>query len=59
VPPDDLEALVGAIQLMAEDSALRRRLVLRGLQLAADLSLEAQATRVVEFIRSETSRFRQ
>jgi glycosyltransferase involved in cell wall biosynthesis len=58
VPPDDLDALVGAIQQMTEDSALRRRVVSRGLQLAADLTLEAQAARVIEFIGRETNRFR-
>jgi glycosyltransferase involved in cell wall biosynthesis len=51
VPPSDLEALVGAIQRLADDEALRERLVLRGLELGRALTLEAEAERVAQFIR--------
>lgn len=53
VPPSDLEALVGAIQQLAEDEGLRERLVKRGLELGRSLTLEAQAERVARFIRDE------
>jgi glycosyltransferase involved in cell wall biosynthesis len=53
VPPSDLEALVGAIQQLAEDEELRERLVARGLELGRSLTLEAQAERVARFIRDE------
>lgn len=53
VPPSDLEALVGAIQHLAEDEELRERLVARGLELGRSLTLEAQAERVARFIRDE------
>jgi len=52
VPPDELEALVDAIRRITDDPALRDRLVTRGRELARDLTLEAQAERVVRFIRS-------
>jgi glycosyltransferase involved in cell wall biosynthesis len=51
VPPSDLEALVGAIQRLADDEALRERLVVHGLELGRSLTLEAQAERVARFIR--------
>jgi glycosyltransferase involved in cell wall biosynthesis len=50
VPPDDLDALVAAVRRLAGDAALRGRLVERGLELAADLTLEAQAAAVARFI---------
>jgi glycosyltransferase involved in cell wall biosynthesis len=50
VPPDDLEALVSATRELLDDPELRHRLVSRGLELAADLTLEAQAEQVVRFI---------
>jgi len=53
VPPADLDALVAAIRLMAEDPALRERLVVRGLELARDLTLEHQSERVAGFIANE------
>jgi glycosyltransferase involved in cell wall biosynthesis len=50
VPPDDLQALVMAIERMIEDAELREQLVRRGLELARELTLEAQAARVARFI---------
>ena len=50
VPPDDLEALVGALRRIAADQALRERLVERGLQLARTLTLEVQVERVARFM---------
>jgi glycosyltransferase involved in cell wall biosynthesis len=50
VPPAELEALVGAILRVTEDVALRNRLVARGSELARELTMEAQAARVVRFI---------
>jgi glycosyltransferase involved in cell wall biosynthesis len=49
VPPDDLETLVAAVREVSGDADLRARLVERGLALAADLTLEAQAAAVVRF----------
>jgi len=51
VPPGDLQALVLAINRITEDPELREQLVTRGLELARDLTLEAQARRVAGFIR--------
>jgi glycosyltransferase involved in cell wall biosynthesis len=56
VPPSDLEALVDAIQVLARDEALRRRLIMRGLELGRSLTLEAQAERVAGFINDGLSR---
>jgi glycosyltransferase involved in cell wall biosynthesis len=50
VPPADREALVRAIRRIADDANLRERLVARGLELARDRTLEAQAGRVAEFL---------
>lgn len=50
VPPGDLRALVDAIRLLASDRALRDRLVLRGIDLAAGLTLERQAERIASFL---------
>ena len=50
MPPDDLEALVAATRQILDDAELRRRLVMRGLELARELTLEAQAEQVVRFI---------
>jgi glycosyltransferase involved in cell wall biosynthesis len=50
VPPNDRDALVGAIERVARDEALRERLVSRGLELARERTLEAQACRVARFI---------
>jgi glycosyltransferase involved in cell wall biosynthesis len=50
VPPDDLEALAGGITRLADDANLRARLVADGLRLMRELTLEAQAERVVRFL---------
>jgi glycosyltransferase involved in cell wall biosynthesis len=50
VPPDDLEALVAATRRILDDAELRGRLVTRGLELAEELTLEAQAEQVIRFI---------
>jgi glycosyltransferase involved in cell wall biosynthesis len=50
VPPGDLDALVDALRRLASDVELRRKLVTRGLELVQDLTLEAQAARVAQFI---------
>jgi glycosyltransferase involved in cell wall biosynthesis len=51
VPVDDREALVAAIRTLADDAELRERLVHRGLELARERTLEAQAALVADFIR--------
>lgn len=50
VPVDDREALVAAIRKLGDDSELRERLVARGLELAGERTLEAQAAVVAAFI---------
>jgi glycosyltransferase involved in cell wall biosynthesis len=50
VPPDDLDALVGAVRRLAADERLRAHLVERGLELARVRTLEAEAARVAAFI---------
>jgi glycosyltransferase involved in cell wall biosynthesis len=50
VAPDDLQALVAATRQILDESELRRRLVTRGLELANELTLEAQAEQVIRFI---------
>jgi glycosyltransferase involved in cell wall biosynthesis len=55
VPPDNLESLVGAIKRIGADSDLRRTLVASGLEHARELTLEAQADRVVRFIEANTT----
>ena len=50
VPPDDLGSLVQAVQRVAADAELREELVIAGLDLADELTLEAQADGVVRFI---------
>ena len=56
VPPDDLEALVQAIRRISDEPTLRQGLVGHGLELARELTLEAQAGRVVAFIQREPPR---
>jgi glycosyltransferase involved in cell wall biosynthesis len=53
VPPDDLDALVSSTRQILDDPELRRRLVSRGLQLAQELTLEAQAEQVIGFIAAQ------
>jgi glycosyltransferase involved in cell wall biosynthesis len=50
VPPHDVDALVEAVEQIANDAALRDRLVHRGLALARDRTREAQAARAATFI---------
>lgn len=51
VPASDLHALTRAVLRLTDDGALRRRLAARGLELARDRTLEAEAARVAHFIR--------
>ena len=53
VPPADLDALVAAIRRISADSELRERLVVSGLEVARELTLETQSQRVAGFISSE------
>lgn len=53
VPPADLDALVAAIRRISADSELRERLVVNGLEVARELTLETQSQRVAGFISSE------
>jgi glycosyltransferase involved in cell wall biosynthesis len=50
VPPSDLRALVDAMLRLTDDEDLRTRLVSRGLELARDWTLEAEAARVAAFL---------
>jgi glycosyltransferase involved in cell wall biosynthesis len=51
VPPSNLEALVAAVLRLSDDEELRTRLVARGLELARDWTLEAEAARVAAFLK--------
>jgi glycosyltransferase involved in cell wall biosynthesis len=53
VPATDRTALVTAIQRLAADAKLRESLVTRGLELARERTLEAQAELVAEFIQGD------
>ncbi len=50
VPPSDLDALVQAIRRTASDRQLSARLVRRGLELARNITIEAEAARVAAFL---------
>jgi glycosyltransferase involved in cell wall biosynthesis len=50
VPPSDVEALVGSIERISEDDALRERMVMHGLDVARRLTIESQAAQVARFI---------
>jgi glycosyltransferase involved in cell wall biosynthesis len=58
VPPADCEALVGAVVRLGEDETLRDRLVRCGLELARELTLEAQLERLIDFLQPQTSGLR-
>jgi glycosyltransferase involved in cell wall biosynthesis len=53
VPAKNRAALVAAIQRLAADAKLRENLVNRGLELARERTLEAQAELVAEFIQGD------
>jgi glycosyltransferase involved in cell wall biosynthesis len=50
VPPQDVEAFVEAIELPCVNSDLRTRLLMRGLRLAVETSLDVEAPRVAAFL---------
>ena len=50
VPPADRDSLVDAVTRLADGAELRDRLALRGLELARNLALEAEAARVRDFV---------
>ncbi len=50
VPPDDEDALVGAIERLASEPDLRRRLGVRALELARGVTIDSESARVAEFI---------
>jgi glycosyltransferase involved in cell wall biosynthesis len=52
VPPDDLDALVAAVEELAADEHRRDEVVGRGLELVERLTLEAQADAVERFVRN-------
>lgn len=54
VPPSDPEALITALFALTDDAELRARLAGRGLDVARERTLEAEAARVVAFLRHET-----
>jgi glycosyltransferase involved in cell wall biosynthesis len=55
VPPDDAEAAATALESLAADEELRRRLVVAGLENAARETLDAQLDRVAAFLREAAS----
>ena len=56
VPPDDVDAVVGAVTRLVDDPELRRRLVDTGLVLARSSTFEAESARVADFIARATAR---
>jgi glycosyltransferase involved in cell wall biosynthesis len=56
VPPDDLDALVEAVERIASVEELRTRLTGRGSELAAGLTLEAQSARVADLLAARLAR---
>jgi glycosyltransferase involved in cell wall biosynthesis len=55
VPPNDITALVKAIERLTDDQTLRESLREAGIELASGLTLEAQSARVASFINGSTS----
>jgi glycosyltransferase involved in cell wall biosynthesis len=51
VPPDDVGALVAALERLSDDAELRDRLAARGLAIAHALTLDSQASRIASFIK--------
>ncbi len=56
VPPEDLDALIDAILRLADDPALRTRLIQQGIELARSRTLDVQAERVARFIHDPDER---
>jgi glycosyltransferase involved in cell wall biosynthesis len=54
VPPGDAEAAAAALARLADDEALRRKLVLAGLANASARTLEAELDRLAAFLRAAT-----
>ena len=54
VPPDDVDALVSAVERITDDAVLRQLNVTRGLELARSMTLEAEAERLVRFLAEGT-----
>jgi glycosyltransferase involved in cell wall biosynthesis len=52
VPPGDAEALRAAVEALARDPALRRRIAETGLELARAATIEAEAGGAAEFLLS-------
>jgi glycosyltransferase involved in cell wall biosynthesis len=52
VPPSDARALVGAVLRVVDEAELRDRLAGRGLELARERTLEAEAERVAAFLQN-------
>jgi glycosyltransferase involved in cell wall biosynthesis len=50
VPPEDLEALVGAIERMTDEPELRRSYAKRALEVVQRLTIESEAERVAQMI---------
>lgn len=55
VPPDDAVAVAGALRRLADDAALRARVVRAGLDYARDHTLDAEAQRIASFLESATA----
>ena len=51
VPPRDADAIVDALERLAREPELRRRLLLRGLDAAREATMEVQLDRVARFLR--------
>jgi glycosyltransferase involved in cell wall biosynthesis len=56
VPPGNADALAAAVVRLTEDAGLRRRLAVRGLELARATTLEAESERVARFIAAASRR---
>lgn len=56
VPPDDLEALLAAIDRLTDDPELRDRLTAHGLTMVRELTLDSQAARIASFIKAADGR---
>jgi glycosyltransferase involved in cell wall biosynthesis len=52
VPPSNAEALAAAVLRLSDDEGLRSSLAARGLELARERTMEAEAERVASFLRS-------